>query len=285
MAMELWRGAPVAARMYETEQPVLAALAARGVVPTLAVVRVGEKEDDLSYERGLRRVAEGKIALKSVVLPETVSADEFSATLDELNADPSVHGILVFRPLVKPLRYEVDLDAAILPEKDVDGMTALAVSAAFRNAPDLCSPCTAQAVIEMLDYYGVDLAGKRVTVVGRSLVVGKPLSMLLLNRNATVTVCHTGTADLAAECRRADVVVACAGVRNLVTAAGMREGQVLVDVGIHVDENGLCGDVTAADAETAGVAALTPVPGGLGPVTNAVLVRNTIQAAKKQLKV
>lgn len=285
MAMELWRGAPVAARMYETEQPVLAALAARGVVPTLAVVRVGEKEDDLSYERGLRRVAEGKIALKSVVLPETVSADEFSATLDELNADPSVHGILVFRPLVKPLRYEVDLDAAILPEKDVDGMTALAVSAAFRNAPDLCSPCTAQAVIEMLDYYGVDLAGKRVTVVGRSLVVGKPLSMLLLNRNATVTVCHTGTADLAAECRRADVVVACAGVRNLVTAAGMREGQVLVDVGIHVDENGLCGDVTAADAETAGVAALTPVPGGLGPVTNAVLVRNTIQAAKKQLLV
>ena len=285
MAMELWRGAPVAARMYETEQPVLAALAARGVVPTLAVVRVGEKEDDLSYERGLRRVAEGKIALRSVVLPETVSADEFSATLDELNADPSVHGILVFRPLVKPLRYEVDLDAAILPEKDVDGMTALAVSAAFRNAPDLCSPCTAQAVIEMLDYYGVDLAGKRVTIVGRSLVVGKPLSMLLLNRNATVTVCHTGTADLAAECRRADVVVACAGVRNLVTAAGMREGQVLVDVGIHVDENGLCGDVTAADAETAGVAALTPVPGGLGPVTNAVLVRNTIQAAKKQLLV
>ena len=285
MAMELWCGAPVAARMYENEQPVLAALAARGVVPTLAVVRVGEKEDDLSYERGLRRVAEGKIALKSVVLPETVSAQEFHATLDELNADPSVHGILVFRPLVKPLRYEVNLDAAILPEKDVDGMTALAVSAAFRNAPDLCSPCTAQAVIEMLDYYGVDLAGKRVTVVGRSLVVGKPLSMLLLNRNATVTVCHTGTADLAAECRRADVVVACAGVRNLVTADGMREGQVLVDVGIHVDENGLCGDVTAADAETAGVAALTPVPGGLGPVTNAVLVRNTIQAAKKQLLV
>ncbi len=279
--MELWRGVPVAARIYETEQPVLSALAKQGVTPTLAVVRVGEREDDLSYERGLRRAAGERIALKSVVLNENVSAKEFTATLNALNADKTVHGILIFRPLPKPLRDEVNLEAAIAPEKDVDGMTAVAVSAAFRNVNDLYSPCTAQAVIEMLDFYGVELAGKRVTVVGRSLVVGKPLSMLLLNRNATVTVCHTGTADLAAECRRADVVVACAGVRNLVDADGMNEGQILVDVGIHVDENGLCGDINQADAEASNVAALTPVPGGLGPVTNAVLIRNTIEAAKK----
>ena len=279
--MELWRGAPVAARIYESEQPALDALTEKGVKPTLAVVRVGEREDDLSYERGLRRAAGERIDLKSVALPKTVSAGEFCDALAALNADPSVHGILIFRPLPKPLRFEVNLEAAIAPEKDMDGMTALAVSAAFRNVHDLCSPCTAQAVIEMLDYYGVELAGKRVTVVGRSLVVGKPLAMLLLNRNATVTVCHTGTADLAAECHRADIVVACAGVRDLVAADGMREGQILVDVGIHVDENGLCGDVNPADAEAANVAALTPVPGGLGPVTNAVLIRNTIEAAKK----
>ena len=283
--MELWRGAPVAARIYETEQPVLAALAEKGVKPTLAVVRVGEREDDLSYERGLKKAAGDKIDLKIVALPEDVSAEAFYAALADLNADNAVHGILIFRPLPKSLRGNVNLEAAIPPEKDVDGMTAVAVSAAFRNVGDLCSPCTAQAVIEMLDFYGVELKGKRVTVVGRSLVVGKPLSMLLLNRNATVTVCHTGTADLAAECRRADIVVACAGARNLVAADGMSEGQVLVDVGIHVDENGLCGDINQSDAEAANVAALTPVPGGLGPVTNAVLIRNVIEAAKKAAQI
>ena len=277
--MEELRGAPVARAIMDKTAGEITRLAQAGIMPKLAVFRVGSREDDIAYERPIiKRFSAAGAAVEVMALSEDATQEELEAAVRRAADDESVHGILVFSPL--PKKFNAGRIRMLIPaEKDVDGMTDASLAGVFRGDKNAFAPCTAQAVVEILRYYGMEnLAGKRVTVVGRSTVVGKPLAMLLLGMNATVTVCHTKTADTAAECRRADVVIACAGQARMVTDEYMSAGQTIIDVGINADGDGICGDVDYAAAQSI-VAAATPVPGGVGAVTTAVLLSHTVRNA------
>ncbi len=277
--MEELRGAPVARAIMDKTAGEITRLAQAGIIPKLAVFRVGSREDDIAYERSIiKRFSAAGAAVEVMALSEDATQEELEAAVRRAADDESVHGILVFSPL--PKKFNAGRIRMLIPaEKDVDGMTDASLAGVFRGDKNAFAPCTAQAVAEILRYYGMEnLAGKRVTVVGRSTVVGKPLAMLLLGMNATVTVCHTKTADTAAECRRADVVIACAGQARMVTDEYMSAGQTIIDVGINADGDGICGDVDYATAQSI-VAAATPVPGGVGAVTTAVLLSHTVRNA------
>lgn len=277
--MEELRGAPVARAIMDKTAGEITRLAQAGIMPKLAVFRVGSREDDIAYERSIiKRFSAAGAAVEVMALSEDAMQEELEAAVRRAADDESVHGILVFSPL--PKKFNAGRIRMLIPaEKDVDGMTDASLAGVFRGDKNAFAPCTAQAVVEILRYYGMEnLAGKRVTVVGRSTVVGKPLAMLLLGMNATVTVCHTKTADTAAECRRADVVIACAGQARMVTDEYMSAGQTIIDVGINADGDGICGDVDYAAAQSI-VAAATPVPGGVGAVTTAVLLSHTVRNA------
>lgn len=277
--MEELRGAPVARAIMDKTAGEITRLAQAGIIPKLAVFRVGSREDDIAYERSIiKRFSAAGAAVEVMALSEDAMQEELEAAVRRAADDESVHGILVFSPL--PKKFNAGRIRMLIPtEKDVDGMTDASLAGVFRGDKNAFAPCTAQAVVEILRYYGMEnLAGKRVTVVGRSTVVGKPLAMLLLGMNATVTVCHTKTADTAAECRRADVVIACAGQARMVTDEYMSAGQTIIDVGINADGDGICGDVDYATAQSI-VAAATPVPGGVGAVTTAVLLSHTVRNA------
>ena len=279
---QILKGAPVVAAMNEANAARCAALKEKGIVPTLAVVRVGAREDDISYEKGIvTRCGKVGVEVRQFHLAEDVTQEELLDVIRQINGDASVHGCLIFRPL--PKRFDDRrVQEALAPEKDVDGITDGSMAGVFTNMPIGYPPCTAQACLEILKYYNVPLSGKRAVVVGRSLVVGQPAALLLQRRNATVTVCHTGTRDIPALCREADVLIAAAGRPGLITADCLRPGQTVLDVGVHPGPDGtLCGDVAP---EAAGLdLALTPVPGGVGSVTSAVLCKHTIQAAEKTL--
>lgn len=277
--MEELRGAPVARAIMDKTAGEITRLAQAGIMPKLAVFRVGSREDDIAYERSIiKRFSAAGAAVEVMALSEDATQEELEAVVRRAADDESVHGILVFSPL--PKKFNAGRIRMLIPaEKDVDGMTDASLAGVFRGDKNAFAPCTAQAVVEILRYYGMEnLAGKRVTVVGRSTVVGKPLAILLLGMNATVTVCHTKTADTAAECRRADVVIACAGQARMVTDEYMSAGQTIIDVGINADGDGICGDVDYAAAQSI-VAAATPVPGGVGAVTTAVLLSHTVRNA------
>ena len=277
--MEELRGAPVARAIMDKTAGEITRLAQAGIMPKLAVFRVGSREDDIAYERSIiKRFSAAGAAVEVMALSEDAMQEELEAAVRRAADDESVHGILVFSPL--PKKFNAGRIRMLIPaEKDVDGMTDASLAGVFRGDKNAFAPCTAQAVVEILRYYGMEnLAGKRVTVVGRSTVVGKPLAILLLGMNATVTVCHTKTADTAAECRRADVVIACAGQARMVTDEYMSAGQTIIDVGINADGDGICGDVDYAAAQSI-VAAATPVPGGVGAVTTAVLLSHTVRNA------
>ena len=277
--MEELRGAPVARAIMDKTAGEITRLAQAGIMPKLAVFRVGSREDDIAYERSIiKRFSAAGAAVEVMALSEDAMQEELEAAVRRAADDESVHGILVFSPL--PKKFNAGRIRMLVPaEKDVDGMTDASLAGVFRGDKNAFAPCTAQAVVEILRYYGMEnLAGKRVTVVGRSTVVGKPLAILLLGMNATVTVCHTKTADTAAECRRADVVIACAGQARMVTDEYMSAGQTIIDVGINADGDGICGDVDYATAQSI-VAAATPVPGGVGAVTTAVLLSHTVRNA------
>ena len=276
---EYWKGAPVAQAMTERLAVRADQLKGLGIVPTLAIVRVGERPEDLSYERGaVKRCEKVGIRVKQFTLPKESSHGDLLAVIGQINADREIHGCLLFRPL-PPQMDEAAICAALDPAKDVDGITAGSLAGVFTGSGVGYPPCTAQACMEILDYYGCDLAGKRAVVVGRSLVVGKPLAMLLLGKNATVTLCHTRTADLASECRRAEVLIAAAGHAKMIGRDHLAPGELVLDVGINVDQEGnLVGDVDFAAAEEL-AAAVTPVPGGVGAVTTSVLADHVIQAA------
>ena len=278
---EHWKGAPLAQAL--TERLVFKAnqLKVQGIVPTLAIVRVGERPEDLSYERGaLKRCEKVGIRVKQFTLPKEASHGDLMEVIRQINADREIHGCLLFRPLPAHMAEEA-ICAALDPAKDVDGITAGSLASVFTGSGAGYPPCTAQACMEILEHYGCDLTGKRAVVVGRSLVVGRPLSMLLLRKNATVTVCHTRTADLPAECRRAEVLIAAAGVANMIGRDHLAPGQLVLDVGINVDQDGnLVGDVDFAAAEEI-AGAVTPVPGGVGAVTTSVLAAHVLQAAEQ----
>ena len=275
----LLKGAQAAAAMNERTAARAAALTARRIVPTLAVVRMGAREDDLSYERGvMNRCAKVGVAVKPYLLEADASQAQLLAVVEEINQDPGIHGCLIFRPLPAQVDDKA-VRAALAPEKDVDGITDASLAGVFTGSGVGYPPCTAQACVEILDFYGIPLEGKRVTVVGRSLVVGKPAAMLLDRKNATVTICNSRTRNLPEICRQADVLVVAMGKRGAIGGDCLAPGQTVVDVGIHTDENGkLCGDVRFAEAEPV-VAAITPVPGGVGAMTTSVLAAHVVEAA------
>ena len=277
------KGAPVVAAMNEANTARCAALAAKGITPTLAVVRVGEREDDLSYERGvMTRCGKVGVAVRQFLLAADATQDALLEVIQKINADKSIHGCLLFRPLPRQFDDRT-IRAALAPEKDIDGITDGSLAGVFTNTALGYPPCTAQACLEILKYYDIPLSGKRAVVVGRSLVVGKPAAMMLDRENATVTVCNSRTQNLPALCKEADVVVVAMGKRGFIGADCLREGQTVVDVGIHVGDDGkLCGDIRFAEAEPV-VEAITPVPGGVGTVTTSVLVGHVVEAAEKTL--
>ena len=281
---ELLRGAPVAKALTEEVAERAARLAAAGATPKLAIVRVGDNPSDGAYVRGaLKRAERAGVAIELVSLPDTVSQDELLGEIARINTDRSLHGCLLLRPLPAHMD-EAAVCAALAPEKDVDGITLGSLFGVFAGEQTGFAPCTAEAVVALLERSGVEIAGSRVTVVGRSLVIGKPVSMLLMAKNATVTICHTKTRDLASECARADILVVAAGHAATVGASAVRDGQVVVDVGINVDESGaLVGDVVFDEVEPL-VRAITPVPGGVGAVTTAVLMKHVVEAAERAVQ-
>ena len=280
---QILKGAPVVAAMNEANATRCAALKEKGITPTLAVVRVGAREDDLSYERGvMTRCGKVGVEVKQYLLPADAAQDDLLKVIAEINADDAIHGCLLFRPLPRQFDDRT-VRAALAPKKDIDGITDGSLAGVFTNTAIGYPPCTAQACLEILKYYSIPLSGRRAVVVGRSLVVGKPAAMMLDRENATVTICNSRTQDLPALCREADVLVVAMGRMGAIGGDCLRAGQVVVDVGIHVNEEGrLCGDVRFAEAEPV-VDAITPVPGGVGTVTTSVLVGHVVEAAEKTL--
>ena len=282
---EILKGAPVANALTERLKESVNALRARGVTPTLAILRVGERADDLAYERGaMKRCDKIGIAVSSVTLPADVKQGALMAQIARLNSDSAINGVLMFRPL-PPQLDEVAACEALLPAKDLDGITSGSAAALYSGAGAGFAPCTAEAVVALLKHYGVEIFGKNVAVVGRSLVIGRPVSMLLLGENATVTMCHSRTRDLAGVTRRADIVVAAMGKAEMLGAEYFTPGQTVIDVGINYSEakGKLVGDVDF-DAVEPIVAAITPVPAGVGSVPTAVLASHVVRAAERTAK-
>ena len=276
--MEILKGLPVANAINEKLIEEVKDL--KGPLPRLAIIRVGERPDDCSYERGaVKKMEKVGFRCSTFAFPGDIDNDTFQAEFDKINNDDDIDGILLLRPLPKHLD-ERSVEERIDPRKDLDGISPMNLAKVFAGDETGYGPCTAEAVIEMLDFAGIDPKGKRATVVGRSLVIGKPVAMMLMKRNATVTVCHTKTADMAGTCKNAEILVAAAGCAKMINKDFVAQDAVVIDVGINVDENGnLCGDVDFADIE--GRAAIaTPVPGGVGSVTTSVLAKHLLKAAK-----
>ena len=269
-----------------------AALREKGIVPTLGIIRVGANPSDLSYEKGAMKRAElVGVEVKKYELPEDATKEQVLAVIDEVNADASIHGVLMFRPLPKHLKADQnEICNRLAPQKDVDCMTHMSNAGVFEGLKDLgFAPCTPAACMEILDFYGINCKGKNAVVIGRSLVVGKPAAMMLMGKNATVTVCHTKTVNTAEICKGADIIVSAAGVLNSLTADFVRPGQIVIDVSINWDANkpnakgglgGIAGDAKFDEVEPI-VDAITPVPGGVGSVTTSVLMKHVVEAAER----
>ena len=277
---ELLLGKPVADALAEDITARAAALAAAGHQPKLAILRVGERPDDWTYERSaMKRADTCGIAVEQVVLAADASTEQIIDAVQRVNADDSIDGCLLFRPLPKGVDEEAVCNA-LDPAKDIDGITR-GSRAALLGAGDGFAPCTAAACIDILEHYGVQIDGKRAVVLGRSLVIGKPVALMLLDRNATVTVCHSHTADLAQVVRQADIVVCATGRAKAYGADVFAPGQTVLDVGINFDAAGkLCGDVDF-DAVEPVVGAITPVPRGVGSVTTVAMLRNVVVSAER----
>lgn len=276
-------GKEVTAAINEKIKRKTEELVQKGIQPTLGIIRVGENPSDISYEKGAAKRCETLgVACKKYLLPENVSQKELLSVIDEVNRNDEIHGVLMLRPLPKHLDQAV-IENALDSRKDVDCMTDGSMSGVLTGKPIGFPPCTPQACMEILDYYGIDCTGKKAVVVGRSLVVGKPAAMMLLQKNATVTVCHTRTKDMPSVVREADIVIVAAGRAGVIDDTYLRPGQIVIDVGINVGEDGkLCGDVDYTKAEPI-VEAITPVPGGVGSVTTSVLVGHVVEAAERDL--
>ncbi|MGG2468525.1 bifunctional 5,10-methylenetetrahydrofolate dehydrogenase/5,10-methenyltetrahydrofolate cyclohydrolase [Paraclostridium bifermentans] len=281
---QIIKGKPVADKISEDLKKEVKSLNEMGIKPKLAIVRVGERADDLAYERGaLKRCQNIGIETEVVELDENISQDEFIKAIHKLNEDDKVNGILTFRPLPKHLS-EDEVKYEISPKKDIDCFNPINTAKIVENDKTGYPPCTPTAVIEILKHYGINLTGANIVVLGRSMVVGKPLSMLLLNENATVNICHSKTRNLPEIASQADILVAAVGRAKMVKKDYVKDGAIVIDVGVNVDDQGnLCGDVDMEDVLDK-VSMITPVPGGVGAVTTSILATNIVKACKLQNK-
>lgn len=274
------KGAAVSAKIKEEVTELLREL--EGAVPKLAIVRVGERPDDMAYERGaLKKMENFGLQAESFAYPADISNEDFQAEFKKINENPDIDGILLLRPLPRQIN-ERDIEHMIDPVKDLDGISPENIARVFAGENEGFAPCTAEAVIEVLKANDISLSGKRVSVVGRSMVVGRPLSMLLLKENATVTICHTRTKEIEKTCQNAEILIAAAGQARMIDSSYVGADAVVIDVGINVDNEGnLCGDLDFESLN--GIASMaTPVPGGVGAVTTAVLAKHLVMAAGKR---
>ncbi|MEC4271766.1 tetrahydrofolate dehydrogenase/cyclohydrolase catalytic domain-containing protein [Adlercreutzia sp. R25] len=283
--VKLLTGKEVVAALREDLAARIEHLADAGITPTLAIVRVGERPDDMSYERTAMKRAEGLgIAVRSFALPADAAQADLEAVIDEVNADDALHGCLLFRPLPPSMDERAVCDR-LAPEKDIDGISSASLAGVFADTGEGFPPATAQACLEILDFYGIPIEGKRAVVLGRSLVIGRPVACMLLARHATVTLAHSRTADAAAHTREADIVVCATGRARAYGAEFFSPGQTVLDVGINFEDGALCGDVNfdAAIEALGEGGAITPVPGGLGSVTTSVTMAHVVAAAERVL--
>lgn len=285
MSAEILKGAPVAAEIDEKTAQIVQALYNYNVTARLAMIRVGSNEDDISYQNAIfNRCRKLGIETKLQVYPESVDQGTVVTRIGQFNADPDISGILVFRPLPRTLN-EFRICEAVKAKKDVDGITMLSSGGVYTGKNVGYPPCTAEACMKMLSYYNIPLDGKKVAVVGRSLVIGRPVSMMLMRANATVTICHSHTDDLPQLLRHSDIVIAAAGSAGMITEECMSPKQVILDVGINwvEEEQRIVGDV---DFEAASeiVAAVSPVPGGIGNISSAMLAAHTAEAARQTVE-
>lgn len=279
---QIIKGKPVADQISETLIKEVNELVKEGINPKLAIVRVGAKGNDLAYERGaLKRCQTIGIETEVIELSEDITQEEYEKALRNLNENKDIHGILCFRPLPKQLNEE-EIKYVISPEKDVDCFSPINSAKIMEGDTSGFPPCTPTAVVEILKHYNVELQGANVVVLGRSMVVGKPTAMLLLNENATVTICHSRTKNLEKVTSEADILIAAVGRAKMIKENFIKKGAVVIDVGINVDEDGnLCGDVdTSAVFDKASM--ITPVPAGVGSVTSSILAKHVVKACKAQ---
>ena len=281
--MQRLGGKEVADKIVEEIKVKVEELKSKGVNPKLAILRVGAREDDLAYERGvLKRFETAGVEVEVTAVDAGITQEDLDKTFDGINNDSKVHGILVFRPLPKGLSDE-HMRRTIDPGKDSDFMDIRNMENVLAGVPDSAAPCTAEAVMALIKHYQIETKGKKVTVVGRSLVIGKPAALLLTTANATVTVCHTKTVNIEEECKNADIIVACCGVAKMITEKFVKPGQIVIDVGMNVDEEGkLCGDVDYEKVSEI-ADAVTPVPGGVGSITTAILLKHVVDNAGRQV--
>ena len=283
--MELLKGKPVADLICEKVQTEAEELLEKGIYPTLGILRVGHNESDIAYETSAEKKAKSLgMNVEKYIMEVNSTESDVLDVLEVMNNDNNIHGILMFRPLPKGID-ENHVINRINPAKDIDGISFESVGGLFTGEKNGFPPCTAEAAIAILDHYGIEVAGKKVVVIGRSLVIGKPVAMMLLDRNATVTICHSKTKpeELKALCKDADIIITAAGKIGTVTEEHVNGKQVIVDVGINFNEDGkMCGDADF-EALEGKVEAITPVPGGVGSVTTALLLYHTIEAAKGTL--
>ena len=279
----LLKGKDVATSINLKSKNDIERLKEKNIVPVLAVFRVGNKDNDISYEKGIyKKCEELGIKLFRYQFPEDVSVEDFYQKLDEANNNDDVHGILVFRPLPKKFD-DRKLRNYIKTGKDIDGCSDLSLAGIFTNTKLGFAPCTAEAAIAILDYYNIDVEGKNVVVLGRSLVIGKPVSMLLLNKNATVTICHTKTVNIEKIASKADILICATGQMESINKDYVNPNQVVIDVGISWNEEKgkLCGDCLFEEVGSI-VEAITPVPGGVGSITTSILINHVVEAVKRK---
>ncbi len=281
MMTQIFSGKEVAARISSQLADEVAALKAENIFPKLAIVRIGERLSDVRYEHGaLNRCAKLGIEVDVHALPELTTQQELVDLIHTINEDPSIHGCLLLRPFPKNFD-DAYVRNCLAPEKDVDGITDASLAGLVTGTPTGFSPCTAAACMAVLDHYHIPVEGQNVVVIGASLVIGRPVAMEFLKREATVTICHIKTRDVALYTRTADILVAAAGHRNLVTADMVKPGQIILDVGINAAPGGgLCGDVDFEHVSPI-AAGITPVPGGIGSVTTSILAQHVVQSAAK----
>lgn len=289
---KLLLGREVADALAEDLKARVEQLQQQEVIPALTIIRLGEKAGDMSYEKGARnRAAQLGVRVDTLSLPETTTVEELMAAIDSLNADTRVHGVLLLRPLPEHMwDRKQEIFNRLDPQKDVDGMTDISAAGVYTGQGQGFPPCTPAACMEMLDHYGIAVAGKKALVMGRSMVVGRPAAMMLLKRDATVSMVHTRTEDPREYIPNTDILICAAGVKNLITGEMVRPGQVVLDVSMNYDpekitprgRGGMVGDCDFASVEPV-VEAITPVPGGVGAVTNTVLMKHVIEAAEQTL--